>query len=241
MVLLDWLRRNWLRALAHAGSLAPLAWILWTWGRGAFLVDPVREITTLTGRTALILLLLSLSVTPAGTVFGYRRAALVRRPLGLYAFLYASLHFATFLGLDYGFDWSLIVGGILDQRYVLVGVASGLLMVPLAVTSTKGWQRRLGKRWKLLHRLVYLSAGLAVIHFFWLVKDIRVPVQYGLVLAGLLLLRLPPIRRSVAGLRRRLGMWWHRATAYLARSQALGGRAGPGTGADRPNGPASEY
>ena len=99
-----------------------------------------------------------------------RQALRVRRPLGLYAFLYASLHFATFVWLDYGLDLELLRQAIFDQRYVLAGFAAGLLMLVLAVTSTRGWQKRMGKNWKRLHRLVYLAAALAVLHFFWLVK-----------------------------------------------------------------------
>jgi sulfoxide reductase heme-binding subunit YedZ len=208
MVLLSWLKRNSLRVVGHIASLAPLVWIVWTYMQGGFLIDPVREVTTLTGRTALILLVLSLAITPLGTVLGLKRLVVMRRPLGLYAFLYASLHFATFIGLDYGFDWPLIWQAIWDQRYILAGVASGLAMVPLVLTSTIGWQRRLGRRWRLLHRLAYLSAGLAVIHFLWLVKDIRVPIRYAVVLAALLLLRLPAVRRWVSRTRRQANVWW---------------------------------
>jgi sulfoxide reductase heme-binding subunit YedZ len=198
VVLLDWLKARWLRVLVHVGALAPLAWTMWQYWQGLFLVDPVREITTRTGRTALILLVLSLACTPLGTVFGFRRALLVRRALGLYAFLYASLHFATFVGLDYGFDAELLAQAILDQRYVLVGLASGLILLILTLTSTQGWQKRLGKNWKRLHRLAYLAAVLAVVHLAWILKDPRDPLRYLAVLALLLVLRIPLVRRGVS-------------------------------------------
>lgn len=204
MVLLTKLKANWLRIVVHVGALLPLAWTILQYAQGMFLVDPVREITTRTGKAALILLLLSLACTPLGTVFRFNRVRRVRRALGLYAFLYASLHFATFVGLDYGFDFTLLPRAIFDQRYVLVGFAAGLILLALAITSTRGWQKRLGKKWARLHRLVYLAGILAVVHFAWLVKDIREPLRYAAVLAVLLLLRLPPVRRAVRNVRYRL-------------------------------------
>ena len=198
------LKKHWLQILVHAAALLPLAWTVWQYTQGMFLVDPVREITTRTGRIALILLLLSLSCTPLNTLFGFKQALKVRRPLGLYAFLYASLHFATFVWLDYGLDLQLLWQAIFEQRYVLVGFAAGLLMLVLAITSTRSWQARMGKNWKRLHRLVYLAGILAVIHFAWLVKDIRVPLGYGAVLAVLLVLRLPPLRRAASSARHNL-------------------------------------
>jgi sulfoxide reductase heme-binding subunit YedZ len=200
----QWLKAHWLQILTHVLALTPLAWLLWKYSQGLFLVDPIREITTVTGRVALILLVLSLACTPIATVFGFKQALRVRRALGLYAFLYAGLHFLVFVGLDYGFDLELLGQAIFDQRYVLAGFAAGLLLLLLALTSTRGWQKRLRKNWKRLHRLVYLAGILAVVHFLWLVKDIRVPLRYGAVLAVLLILRLPPIRRAVSHARYRL-------------------------------------
>jgi sulfoxide reductase heme-binding subunit YedZ len=199
-----WLRTNWLRVLVHVGALLPLVWIIWDYAQGAFLVDPVREITTRTGRTAIVLLVLTLACTPISTVFGFRQAIRVRRALGLYTFVYVSLHFLTFVWLDYGLNLELILRAIFEQRYVIVGFASGLVMLFLAATSTKGWQRRLGKWWKRLHRLFYLAAPLAILHYLWLVKDIREPLRYAVVVAMLLALRIPQVRRAVSNLRYRL-------------------------------------
>lgn len=202
MVLLDRLRGGWLRIIVHVGALLPLALIVWQYSQDLFLVDPVREITTRTGKTALILLVLSLACTPLSTVFGFRQALRVRRALGLYAFLYASLHFATFVGLDYGFDLPLLREAIFNQRYVLAGFAAGLVLLALALTSTMGWQKRLRKNWKRLHRLVYLAGILAVVHFAWLLKDGREPLRYAAVLTVLLFLRIPRVRKAVSNARR---------------------------------------
>jgi sulfoxide reductase heme-binding subunit YedZ len=204
MVLLDRIKANWLRVLVHASALAPLAWLAWQYSQGAFLVDPIREITTRTGKTALILLVLSLACTPIATVFGFKRVLRVRRALGLYAFGYAGLHFLTFSGLDYRFDLELLGQAILDQRYVLVGFASGLLLLLLAITSTRGWQKRLGRTWKRLHRLTYLAGILAIAHFIWLVKDVREPLRYAGIVLLLLVLRIPRVRRATSKLRHRL-------------------------------------
>lgn len=198
------LKGHWLQILTHVAALLPLALLLWDYWRGRFVIDPVQEITTRTGKTALILLIMSLACTPINIMFGFKQVMRVRRALGLYAFMYASLHFLTFVGLDYGFDFDLIAQDILDQRYVLVGFAAGLLLLPLAITSTQGWQKRLGKNWKRLHQLVYLAGILAIVHFTWLVKDIREPLRYGAVVALLLIARIPSIRKAVSNARYRL-------------------------------------
>lgn len=204
MVLLEKLKAHWLRVLVHVGALAPLAWLAWQYSQGTFLVDPIRQITTRTGKTALILLVLALACTPIATIFGFKRVLRVRRALGVYAFVYAGLHFLTFSGLDYRFDLELLGQAILDQRYVLVGFASGLLLLILAITSTRGWQKRLGRTWKRLHRLVYLAGILAIAHFFWLVKDVREPLRYAGIVLVLLLLRIPRVRRAISRMRHRL-------------------------------------
>jgi sulfoxide reductase heme-binding subunit YedZ len=207
----EWLTLNWYRVLVHIGALAPLVWLVWHYVQGLFLVDPVREITTITGRTALILLLLSLACTPLSTLTGLKQVVRVRRALGLYASLYAGLHFLTFVGLDYGFDFEFLGPAIFGQRYVIVGFTAGSILLVLAVTSTKGWQRRLKRNWKRLHRLVYLAGPLVIVHFLWLSKDDRLPWRYGVVLALLLALRIPPVRRAISRLRH----WLTRTAASL--------------------------
>jgi sulfoxide reductase heme-binding subunit YedZ len=204
VVLKHKLHLHWLQIVVHVGALVPLAWILWAYWQGLFLVDPVREIETLTGRTAIVLLFLSLACTPILTVSGYKPVSRVRRALGLYSALYVGVHFLTFIGLDYGFDPSLIGQAIFEQRYVVVGFAAGLILLALTITATRRWQRRLGKNWKRLHRVVYLAGILATVHFLWLVKDIREPLRYAAVLALLLILRLPLLRRGISTARHRL-------------------------------------
>jgi len=153
--------------------------------------DPVEHVTHVTGDWALRFLLLSLAVTPLRRLLGWGWAAPLRRTLGLTAFGYACLHYLIYLGLENFFDWQLIVEDVLKRRYAWVGFTAFLCLVPLAVTSTRAMIRRLGRRWILLHRLVYLAAALGVIHFLWLVKsDLREPLLYAAVLSLLLGLRL---------------------------------------------------
>lgn len=196
------LRANWLRILTHMGALTPLARLAWFYWQGLFF-DPIRQITSSTGKTALVLLMLSLAYTPVNAVFGFKRVLCVRRALGLYAFLYASLHALTFVGWDYGFNLRLLKPAILDQRFVLAGSAAFLLLLPLAVTSTQGWQKRLGKNWRRLHRLVYLVSILVIVHFMWLVKDSREPLRYGVVFALLLVVRIPVVNKTLNKARHR--------------------------------------
>jgi sulfoxide reductase heme-binding subunit YedZ len=162
-------------------------------------VNPIQDITFRTGKYALVLLVLSLACTPLNTVLGFKSVLRVRRTLGLYAFMYVGLHFLTFIGLDFGFDLELIREAIFEKRYALVGFSAFLILLPLAITSTKGWMKRLGKNWKRLHRGVYLAGLLAVVHFVWLVKsDIREPLLYGAVVVILLILRISGVRRVVS-------------------------------------------
>jgi len=199
------LRRRWLPVLTHIGSLLPLGLLVWNFYHDQLTANPIQYVTFRTGKAALVLLILSLACTPISTVFGLRQLIGLRKPLGLYAFTYASLHFLTFVGLDYQFDPILLQEAILKKRYALVGFAAFLALLPLAITSTKGWMRRLGKKWKQLHRLIYLAGILVIIHFVWLVKsDIREPLAYGAVVLLLLFLRLTPVKKALVNFRERL-------------------------------------
>lgn len=200
------LRAKWLTLLVHGGAWITLAVLTWLYLTDRLGVDIVNGVYYYTGRIALVLLGLSLAATPISTVFGYSKALLVRRPLGLYACLFAVLHFATFVGLDYGFDLGLILqDAILNKPYIIVGLLALLILLALALTSTQGWQRRLRRGWTRLHRLVYLAALLAALHFFWQAKvpERPEPLVYGAVYLALLAVRLPPIRRRLV--RRRQG------------------------------------
>ncbi len=199
------LRAHWLWIAVNLAALIPLAWLIWDAATGGLSVNPIDDITDRTGSAAIVLLLLSLAVTPVHVVSGYNPILKVRKSLGLYAFLYATLHLLTFVGLDYGFRADLIFADtLLDKRYILVGLGAFLVLVPLAITSTRGWMRRLGRNWKRLHRLAYAAGIFAVLHFVWLAKAGRTePLFYAAALSLLLLARVPPVRRRLAGLRRR--------------------------------------
>ena len=200
-----WPRRTWLPILTHVGALLPLARLIWNFFHDQLTANPIQYITFQTGKSALVLLVLALACTPLNTIFELKSVVGLRKTLGLYAFLYATLHFLTFVGLDYQFDPELLKEAIFKKRYALVGFAAFLSLLPLAITSTKGWMKRLGKNWKRLHRLIYLAGLLAVIHFVWLVKsDIREPLAYGAVVLLLLALRLKTIRRTLVNLREKL-------------------------------------
>lgn len=217
MVLISTIKSNWLRAIVHVGALLPFVFLAQDYVSGAFIIDPVKEITVQTGRTGLILLFLSLACTPVHTIFGFRQALRVRRALGLYAFFYVGLHFLTFIGLDYAFDLKLLGPAIVDQRFVIVGFTAFVILTALALTSTRGWQKRLGKRWKRLHKLVYLAGLLAVVHFVWALKDPREPLRYGVVLSLLLALRIPRVRRAASYVRNRIRRAAYRLRSYLGR------------------------
>ena len=182
---------RWVRPAAWIGGLIPLGFLAagaFTGGLGA---DPIEYVTLRTGFATLLMLMCTLAVTPVRRLTGWNWLAPVRRTLGLCAFLYVCLHFATYL-FDQWFSWRYIVEDIAERPYVTVGFTAFLLLVPLAVTSTRGWIRRLGKRWQKLHKVVYLAAGLGVLHFLWLVKsDLREPLIFATVFAVLMALRLP--------------------------------------------------
>ncbi len=194
---------RWLRPAAHMGALLPLAVLLLQAATNDLTANPIQFLTLRTGKTALVLLVLSLTVTPATVLFGWHQIKPLRRIFGLYAFLYAALHFLIFVGLDYAFDPVLLREAIFEKRYALVGFAAFLLLIPLAVTSTRGWIKRLGRRWVQLHRLVYVAALLVVVHYVWLVKsDVRIPLAFGAVVVGLLVLRLPAVTTRLRRIRR---------------------------------------
>ncbi len=185
------------KALVHALCLTPLAILAWQFwdvfktGSDALGADPVAEVEHRLGLWALRFLMIALAVTPLRQLTGQPVVLRFRRMLGLYAFVYATLHLAAYLGLDLRGYWLQIFEEIIERPYITVGFAAWLLLVPLAVTSTQGWMRRLGRRWGHLHKLVYGIGVLAVLHFWWLVKsDVREPALYAGILAVLLGWRL---------------------------------------------------
>ncbi len=181
--------------------LAPLAWLVYRALTGGLSPNPIDDITDETGQWALRLLLASLAVTPLRRLTGWNGIITWRRLLGLFAFFYVCLHLTTYVVLDQFFDVQAIAADIAKRRYITVGAAGFLLLLPLAITSTTGWIRRLGRRWAQLHRLVYVAAACGVVHLLWIVKgdDLREPAAYGAVLAALLAIRVAfAWRRRVA-------------------------------------------
>jgi sulfoxide reductase heme-binding subunit YedZ len=168
-------------------GLVPLLWLA-THDFGA---NPIERITHFTGDWALRFLLLSLAITPARRLFGWNALIGYRRMLGLFAFFYAVLHLSTFVVLDHYFDWSEMVADVYKRPYVTAGMTAFACLLPLAITSTRGWIRRLGRRWTQLHRLVYVAAVAAVVHYWWLVKaDVAAPRRYAILFAVLLGVRV---------------------------------------------------
>lgn len=180
------------KTVVVVACMAPFAVLSWKLVQGSLGPDPVEHLTHTTGLTSLILLLASLAVTPLRRLTGINEVLRFRRMIGLFAFSYAVAHFLIYLVFEHFFSWSSIAEDVLERNYVTVGFLAFVLLIPVAVTSTKGWIRRLGgKGWARLHQLVYVAAALAVLHFLWLVKlDTREPVIYATVLVGLLAFRL---------------------------------------------------
>lgn len=190
------LKIPWLQILTHIAALLPLAILAWDFTQDQLTANPIQEITLRTGTYSLVLLVLSLACTPVGTVFGLKWVLPLRRTLGLYGLMYASLHFLNFIGLDYGFDFNLLREDVFGKGYIWVGFVALLVLLPVAVTSTKGWVKRLGRNWERLHWLVYPAALLSVAHFVLLVKvDMREPLLYGTVVVLLLIVRIPSVRK----------------------------------------------
>jgi sulfoxide reductase heme-binding subunit YedZ len=194
-----------LQIAVHALAWLPLLVLIWDALNNNLTVNPIQEITFRTGKTALIILTLSLAVTPLHTLTGWNALVRVRRALGLYAFMYAVLHFLTFSGLDYGFALDLIVAEISEKPYIIVGTLALLVLVLLALTSTRGWQHRLKKNWKRLHRLVYAASLLVIVHYIWVVKNHQgEPWAWGAVVVFLLAMRLSFVKRTVVNWRMQL-------------------------------------
>jgi sulfoxide reductase heme-binding subunit YedZ len=185
----------WIICLIPAGILA---WHAYTGGLGA---NPIEFITLHTGFWTLVFLMITLAVTPVRRVTGWNRIIQFRRLIGLFAFFYATLHFLTYVTLDLFFDFGAIAADIVKRPYITVGFTAFLLLIPLAVTSTKGSIRRLGRNWLRLHRLAYVSATLAVLHFYWkksAKSDIAEPLIFAAILASLLLFRVIYVLRKRA-------------------------------------------
>jgi sulfoxide reductase heme-binding subunit YedZ len=187
----------WLKPAVFTGGLVPVATIVLRGVRGELGADPIAQALNQLGLMALVFLIAALACTPLKTLGGVTWPLRLRRMLGLFAFFYATLHVATYVAVDQRFDWAAIFDDLTKRRFIYVGATTFVLLVPLAVTSTNGWVRRLGfPVWKRLHRIAYLATILAVVHFVWRVKkDLSEPLVYGAVLATLLLVRVATAAR----------------------------------------------
>lgn len=198
-----------LQIIMHIYAWSALAHILFDYFVGNLSVNPIQDIEQRTGRAAATLLVLSIMCTPLNTLFGWKELLKRRRALGLYSFMYATIHVLIFLDLDYGLAWSLIFQSVFEKPYILVGATSFLLLIPLAITSFDIWKKRLRKNWKRLHQVVYLIAPLVILHFAWSKKgsifelqgDIIRPLIYGLVVLVMLLFRIPAVRKAIVSFR----------------------------------------
>jgi methionine sulfoxide reductase heme-binding subunit len=180
----------YIKVVVFIVCLIPLGLLVWDLLQDNLGANPIEEVIHQTGDWTLRFLLITLSLTPLRQITGSGTWIQFRRMMGLYAFFYACVHLISYVILDQFFDWPAILKDIIKHPYITVGFAAWLMLVPLAMTSTKGMMKRLGRRWKSLHRLVYLIAILGVIHFTWLVKaDYREPLIYGVILSLLLGMR----------------------------------------------------
>jgi sulfoxide reductase heme-binding subunit YedZ len=198
---------RWLKVAIFVLCLVPLGMEIRRFLHDDLGANPLEHIEHFTGDWTIRFLVFTLSITPLRKLARWTSAIRFRRMLGLYAFFYGCLHFATYLWLDKFFDWHAITKDIYKRPFITMGFLSFICMLPLAITSTAGWIRRMGgKRWQLLHRLVYCAAIAGVIHYYWLVKsDVRKPLFYGALVAVLLLARVaakfvarPKVKREVS-------------------------------------------
>jgi sulfoxide reductase heme-binding subunit YedZ len=182
--------------LLLGACMAPGAVLVVRVARDALGANPIEAATHFSGTWALRFLLVTLAVTPLRRLGGWHSLVAYRRMLGLTAFAYASVHFSIWAVLDLGLEFGAIVDDVRERPFVTAGFSAFVLLIPLAVTSTRRWMRRLGRRWVWLHRTVYVAAVLAVVHYLWLVKaDLREPLVYAAILGMLLAARLPGLRR----------------------------------------------
>ena len=179
------LKSPWTKALVWLLCLAPFAELVWQGFHNQLTLDPTKYIEHFTGDWTINLIVAGLAITPLRRLLNLPDLIRFRRLIGLFAFFYVCLHFTTYLWFDQNFDLASILADIAKRPYITVGFTGFVLLIPLAVTSTKGWIRRMGgKNWQRLHRLVYVTAIAGVVHYYWLVKsDIRMPLLYGALVA----------------------------------------------------------
>jgi len=201
-----------LQIIVHIYAWSALVHLLFDMATGNLSANPIQELEQRTGRHAITLLILALACTPLNTLFRWSEPLKRRRALGLYAFMYATIHVIIFIDLDYGLAWSLIIQTIFEKPYIVVGMLTFLMLIPLAFTSFDIWKKRLGKKWKRLHQIIYLIAPLAVLHYAWgkkgdffrLQGEIILPLIYAVIVIIFLVMRIPQVRKVTASLRDRI-------------------------------------
>lgn len=216
-------KTDWLRLIIHLGAWITLLVFVFSYFTGNLTANPIQTIERLTGKTALIFLMLSLSCTPLSAILGIPALGKYKKPLGLYGFMFAAVHLLLFIGLDYGFNFRIIWLDVNNKLYIWIGAAAFVLLLALAVTSFKKMKQLLKKNWKRLHRAVYIIAPLVVGHFLLIEKgnvlslqgNLREPLIYGSIVLLLLALRLPPVKNALIRLRTRLQQSSRRANPAL--------------------------
>jgi len=201
-----------LQVAMHIYGWSVLVILIYRYFTNDLTADPVQYLERRTGHHAVALLILSLACTPLNTLLKWTELIKRRRALGLYAFMYATIHVLIYLHLDFGFAWSFIIQNFTQDPRLIVGLTAFVLLIPLASTSFDIWKKRLKKNWKLLHKAVYLIVPLAVLHFAWNKKgnvfvaqgDVAQPLIYGLIVIVLLIMRIPRVRRGIVFLRDRI-------------------------------------
>jgi len=202
---------NYLRIGVHAFGLSPLAFLLVAALTDQLTVNPIQNVEQRLGHYALYMVVASLAVTPLNTLFGWRQLIRHRRTIGLYAFFYACLHFSVFFGVDYFFDVREVLMLTIEKPYIWLGLSGLIILAALAITSFKWWMKKMGHGWQSLHRTIYFAAIILVIHYAWAKKgslanlsgDILQPLIIGILVAFLLILRIPRVRHWASGLRQR--------------------------------------
>jgi sulfoxide reductase heme-binding subunit YedZ len=202
-----------LQVAMHVYAWSVLVFLIFDFFTGRLSANPIQDLERRTGRQALTLLVLLLMCTPISAIFKWSEPLKRRRALGLYTFMYATIHVVIFTDLDYGLAWSRLYQEVIEKPRLIVGLLAFLILIPLAITSFDIWKKRLGKNWKRLHQLVYLVAPLVVLHYLWSKKgniltlqgEVARPLIYGIIVAIFLILRIPSIKKALATLSTR--MW----------------------------------
>lgn len=190
--------KTWRTAPVHILAALPLILTVYEYFTDTLPIVLDRHLIIRFGAVGLAFIISSFSITPANILFGNANLIPFRRPLGVYGFCYIALHLLVYAWLSNGFDWPLILRDLGERRAMSIGLLAFALLIPLALTSTNGWQKRLGRRWKVLHRLVYFAVPLSLLHYFWLDRDIYDwVVVYAVYVIVLFALRLPDVKQLI--------------------------------------------